>query len=103
MLDIKDKIVNTKVAHELFNKLLDFNVGEETILCKMRDLETDIQKKELLDFINNNDIDWDDIVIKTWEISGFVKSVPFDAFENLDPNKKIYDYDELKLKPEYYN
>ena len=82
MLDIKDKIVNTKVAHELFNKLLDFNVGEETILCKMRDLETDIQKKELLDFI---------------------KSVPFDAFENLDPNKKIYDYDELKLKPEYYN
>ena len=105
MIDIKHKIVNTKIAQELFNELMKFDNDEETVLCKMHDLETDSQKKELLDYILNNNVDWDDIVVKVWEISGYVNCTPVDMFGDLDPNKEIYDYDELRLKfkPNFYN
>ena len=79
MKNLKQKLVNSKVSIELYEKLKNIWDSENWILGNMFNLNED-QKAELLEMINSGETNRNRISIKAMEFQGLV-GIPDEEFD----------------------
>ena len=53
--DYKDKIVDTQLAKELYDKLMPLLEGEDHVLCLMAHLHNDIEVKKMINIVDSGE------------------------------------------------
>ena len=79
MIRLKNKIVNSDISVELYNKLKNICNSENWILGTMFNL-SDLQKLELINIINSGENNRNNLSIKALEFRGIV-GTPIEEFD----------------------